>query len=97
MIGAGPAAPLAELKDRMEEAEVVQDALRGAAGAPLCGDERLDVARLDAMQQLGAEERREVHPRVRLVVHGRRALAPDPGEMVEVATTGLLDGRTLVR
>ena len=38
-------------------------------------DECLDVARLDAVQRLGAEERREVDAQVRLVVHQRRALA----------------------
>jgi len=96
-IGRSPAAPLAELEDRVQQPEVVEDALRRAALAALGADERLDVTGLDAVQRLEAEERREVDAQVRLVVHQRRALAPDAREVVEVAAARVLDGGTLVR
>lgn len=91
-----PAAPLAELEDRVQRPEVVEDALRRAAVAALRRDECLDVARLDAVQRLGVEERGEVDAQVRLVVHQGRALAADPRAVVEVATAGVHDRGPLV-
>ena len=86
-----PAALLAVGEDRVQQTEVVEHALGRAALPRLGGDEALNVARLDAMERRGAEERRQMHPQRRLVVHQRRALAAHRAQMGEIALARLGD------
>src|SRR5829696_4081837 len=50
-----------------------------------------------SLDELAFVREREVHTQMRLVVHKRRALSPDPGEVVEVPTASVLDRGSVAR
>jgi hypothetical protein len=76
-VGTAPAAILAEREDRVQRADVVEDALGRPAFTALGGHERLDVAALYGFERASIEERPDVLTQMR--PHGLQvgALAPE--------------------
>ena len=72
-------------EDRVQEPEVVEDALDGAAGLALGGDERLHVLGADLVEGLAAEVGEEVDAQERLVVGEGAGLEPDRLPVCEIA------------
>jgi hypothetical protein len=64
-VGTAPAAVLAEREDRVQRADVVEDALRRLALTALSSHERLDIAALYGFEGASIEERPDVLAQVR--------------------------------